>query len=179
MPRRTKLGCGCSDYLTLLRSSLLRDIACLRFFASRVRCPDECAFHDLNMPLTTQRLIEHKQVDYSCSLVFNIISCRFARLSGQRVSVFRQQLFGNCIHAHQWPQWIVRTSANCEYIFHTTHKSGVGFGCYAPSIFQPGIKFIFFSVLRVVSCEIVSTKSNSTKRSRISRNDHCLCPSGS
>ena len=48
----------------------------------------------------------------------------------------------------------------------------------APRIFQPGLKFVFLSVVRTVSREIRSTTSNSTSLSASNCSVHCSCPSG-
>ena len=52
------------------------------------------------------------------------------------------------------------------------------FGGNTPFFLLPRFKLVFFNVLRTVSWETESTKSNATMVSASSRNVHVLCPSG-
>src|SRR5271157_1705241 len=133
---------------------------------------------DFDMPLACQRLEEHKHVGDPFPLVLVIYPLRLAWLHGKRFLDIGQQLFTGLIHAHLRLVWVIGLGIHLQNVFHIANKLGAGFRRYAIFLFQPRLNFFFLSVVRIVSCETLSTISNFTKRSCKSRKLQCSYPSG-
>src|ERR1035437_5034886 len=133
---------------------------------------------DFDKAHSHQRLKEHKQVCDPFPLGFVILSLGLTRLNRNGVSQIGQQLFTGFIHTHLRSVWIIWLGIHLQNVFHVTDKGCAGLGRNAPFFFQPRLKFVFLSVVRMVSCETLSTISNFTKRSRNSRKLQRSYPSG-
>src|SRR5664280_1245694 len=133
---------------------------------------------NFDKPFSGQWLEEHKQVRHSFSFVFIIDSLRQARLSWKGLAQIGHQLFAGLIHAHLGSFWIIRLGVYLQNVFHITDKSRIGLRWNAIFFFQPRLNFVFLSVVRMVSCETLSTISSFTKRSRSSRKVQRSYPSG-
>ena len=72
----------------------------------------------------------------------------------------------------------MRSMIHFKHIFHRTNKISTRFIRDAPLFSQPRFKFIFFSVVRIVSRETLSTTSNSMSLSASICMLHWSCPSG-
>ena len=70
--------------------------------------------------------------------------------------------------------WVV----HIQNFFHCSYKVTVMFGGYHPTYYFPGLQFVFFKTLRMVSCDIFSTCFSSIILSANILNDHLANPSG-
>src|SRR5690606_9934629 len=100
------------------------------------------------------------------------------RFGRQRVARFLRLLFATLVKTHQRLGGGAGSMINGQDIFHSADKVGAFFRRDTPLFFQPGLEFIFFSVVRTVSDETVSTISNSMSFSASIFRLHFSCPSG-
>ena len=63
----------------------------------------------------------------------------------------------------------MRTLIDFEHVFHRRDQLGAARGRHHPLLFLPRLEFVFLSVWRTASWQIVSTISNSTSRAASSR----------
>src|SRR4030067_482583 len=133
---------------------------------------------NFDIPFSGQSLEKHEQVSYSFPFVLIIYPLWLAWLSRNRFQQVCQQLFAGFIHAYLRSLRIIRSGIQPQNIFHVADKGGIGFGRDAVFFFQPRLKFVFLSVVRIVSCDTLSTISKRTKRSCRSRRLQRSYPSG-
>ncbi len=88
------------------------------------------------------------------------------------------QLLGGFIHTNNGKVLIIRSLVDIKNLFHVCHKFGILLGRNYPTFYFPRLKFVFFKVLYIDTCEIVSTYSNSTTLSANIRNVHLAKPLG-
>src|SRR5690606_18927947 len=113
------------------------------------------------MPPGKQRRKKDKQVTGAIALILIVILSHLARLWWQRQARFFRLLLAAFVKANQWTGGVRRSMVDFQHIFHGTNKVSTFLFRNAPLLFQPRLKFIFFSVVRTVSRETVSTTSNS------------------
>ena len=128
---------------------------------------------DLHMPPAVQGRRQHEEVGRSVALVLEVAGGGPAGLRGQRCPGLLRLL----------PRCLVKTdehlvvgqvpAVRVEDVLHRADDVGVLFRRYAPALAQPGLDVVFFSVLRTVSVEMVSTTSSATSRSARSCRVHC------
>ena len=111
-------------------------------------------------------------------LVLIIYPLWLAWLSWNRFKQVSQQLFAGFVHTHLRSFRIIGSGIHFQNVFHVTDKGSAGFWRDAVFFFQPRLKFVFLSVLRMVSCDTLSTISKRTKRSCRSRRLQRSYPSG-
>src|SRR4030066_945105 len=131
-----------------------------------------------DIPFSGQRFKKHKQICDTFPFVLVIHPLRLSRLYWERFLNICQQLFTGFIHTDLGTFRIIGLGIDFKNIFHVAHKSCIGFRWYAVFFFQPRLKFVFLSVVRIVSCETLSTISTLTKRSCKSRRLQRSYPSG-
>ena len=103
--------------------------------------------------------------------------CR-SRARRTRQSRFLHLLFAGFVQAHQDFIVFIGTVIDLQHVFHGTHKVRTAFRRDAPTLFQPRLEFVFFSVLRTVSGWMLSTISHSTSRSANNLSVQRARPSG-
>jgi len=119
----------------------------------------------LHATLARQRLKDHKQIGRSVPFIFVIHPRRTPRRGGNRPTCFLGQLPALLVKTHDRPLGIAGPLVDFEHVFHRADKIGVLLGRQHPLLFAPGLKHVFFSVVRTASRPIDSTISSSTSLS--------------
>lgn len=105
--------------------------------------------------------------------ILAVLTPRVSLLKREGRPRVRKKLLAGFVQAHQRTLLIKRPLVNVQHVFQAEDELRVLLGRNAPALLQPGLKFIFFSVWRTVSCEIVSviccSISVSFKRCRLQR----------
>ena len=120
---------------------------------------------------------EHEQVTGAVTLVLGVIALNLTRVGGQRLTGFGNELLTGLIKAHHRLLRVIGFLIHVQDIFHTGHELGTHFW-NTPFSLLPRLHLVFFSSVRIVSCEIDSVKPSSTTLSANSRNVQRWCPSG-
>ena len=81
-----------------------------------------------------------------------------------------QQSFGGLIRANLKPFRVIRPGGDLQHILHVANESSTRLWRDKVLFFHPRFKFIFLSVVRMVSCETQLMNPNLTNRSRKSHN---------
>src|SRR3990172_5310319 len=134
-------------------------------------------FGDGDVPPTTLRLEEHKQIAGAVALVLVIVAFHLTRLSGQRRARLGNQLLGRLVEADLGSLRVVRLSIHLQHVFRGGYELGTDFR-NAPLLLLPRLEFVFFNTWRTVSCEIVSASFNSTTRPANKRSVQRAWPTG-
>ena len=120
------------------------------------------AFTDIGLAPGAERLDKHEDIGGSIALVFIVHTSRFSWHGRERCACFLYQLAGLFIHTHQRNVWVIRQTIEFQNVLHTRHELRVLLGRDAPVRAEVRLQFVFFSVLRTVSYEILSTISRRT-----------------
>src|SRR5262249_28432706 len=110
--------------------------------------------------------------------IFVIDPFRLARSNRDRLAHLRNQLLRLLIHAHHRTKRIVGPLVHFQNLLHVANERRVLIGRNAPHFLAPRLQLVFFIARRTVSCETVSTISNSTKRSASKRSVQRANPCG-
>ena len=111
-----------------------------------------------------QGLHAQKQIRGAFAFVLIVITCRLAGARRQRTARFADQLHRALVKADLRAPRIVRLGVQIRYIFHMPDKFRAHAG-NTPAFVLPGLKVVFLSTRRTVSCERVPTCWSSIKRS--------------
>ena len=131
----------------------------------------------LNVPPSTFRLTEHKQVADTLSLIFIIEPLDFPDAHRQRLPRFANQLCARLIEADHRQLFVIFLNLQVEHIFHAGHELGIDLAD-TPLLFQPGFKFVFLSTWRTVSRAMEEANFNSTTLSASKQSVQRAPPSG-
>jgi hypothetical protein len=115
------------------------------------------ALSNLNIPFSPKRFQKHEHIRDSMTLIFIIITYRYAGFVLPWLTSLLGQLFGCFIHTDQRKIRIIGSSVNIKNIFHSTDKGSIRLRRYTPLTLQPRFKFVFFKVCRTASYERLST----------------------
>ena len=92
-----------------------------------------------------------------------------------------EQLHAYLVHAHLWPQRVIKTLVYRQHILHVVHELGIVLGWDTPLLLQPRLELVFLRVRRTSSYDTSSpssTYSNSAIFSANRRSVQRLRPSG-
>ena len=144
--------------------------------ASDERSPQQCDARS-DMPPPALGFAEHEQVAGAVSLILGVIAFH---TSGPRLncrSHILDQLLGCLIETDHWTVWVMVLVVQVQHILHPSHELPTHFG-NAPLLPLPRLEFVFFSIWRTVSGEMLSENPIATTLPASSRSDHRVCPSG-
>jgi hypothetical protein len=130
------------------------------------------------IPLTCSRFKSHKNVCRPIPLLLCVIPQRLSRLSGKRRTHFPHELGRHCVHAPLGILRVLRGFLDISDFCQGADQSRILLWWHAPFFLLPGLKFIFFQVRRMVSCDTDAITSNSTMLSASLRQVHRSRPSG-
>src|SRR5436309_8474038 len=116
---------------------------------------------NLNVPPSTLRFTEHKQVTHALALILIIEPLDSSARHRQRLSSLGNQLFARLIEADHRTLSVERFGIQIEYVLHRRDELQVNFPD-AQLLFQPRLQPVFLSTWRTVSRAIEEAKPNST-----------------
>src|SRR5512134_1956427 len=123
------------------------------------------------------RLTEYEKVACAVALVLIIKALNLPRCWWQSLSNLLGQLLACFIKVYFRPLRVIRLFIQVKHLFHSCDKLGIHLR-YAPLLFLPRLKLVFFSMRRTDSRENDSVNSNSTTLPASNRNVQWLCPCG-
>ena len=130
---------------------------------------------ELDMPLTDLGFKAQVQISHAVALIFIVVTFYLSWLRWQTGPSFFDQLLEPFIKTNQWAFGIIGLFIQVEHTFHASHVFGAGFRD-APHALLPGLQFVFLSVKRTVSCEILSTIPSSTNLPASNHTVQWSCP---
>ena len=131
----------------------------------------------LHVSESSHRLAGHEQVASAVSLVLVVISLYPARLGPDSRPLIGHQLLGCLIEADHRMIGVVGLVVQVKHILHPGHELPA-YLRDAPFLLLPRLEFVFFSVWRTVSREMLSANPIWTTLSASSCSVQCVCPSG-
>jgi hypothetical protein len=120
------------------------------------------ALGDLDLAPARERFTEQEQVGYPLSFLFVVLAPRLTRRHRQRNPRFAAKWLTGLIPADYGGGRIERALVDGQHVFPRGHKGGIVCGRNRPVLFPMRLQLVFFSVRRIVSCEIEPTCSSST-----------------
>ena len=126
----------------------------------------------LDMPPASFRLTEHEQVSSAVSLVLVVISFHPTRLGPDDRSLIGHQLPGCLVETDHRMVRVVVCVVQVQHVLHSSHELPAHLRD-APLLLLPRLEFVFLSIWRTVSREMLSANPIATKLDRPS-----ACPSG-
>jgi len=111
-------------------------------------------------------------------MIFTVLFGYGSRFARQGIANFRKQLLADFIETNLRKSCIIGPLIHAEHVFHRRDKGGIRLRWNAPLLFEPGLEFVFLSVIRTVSWLTLSTTSNSTSLSASIRKVQHALPSG-
>ena len=119
------------------------------------------ALGHLHMSPSTLRLADHEQVPGPVSLVLGVIACHPSGGSLDGRTHLPSQLPGGLVETHYRTLRIVLRLVQVQHVLHPRHELPAHLGD-TPLFLLPGLEFVFLSIWRTVSREMLSANSNST-----------------
>ncbi len=131
----------------------------------------------LDMPPASFRLTEHEQVSGPVSLVLVVILFHSTRPGPDGRFLVGHQLLGRLIETDHGMVGVVVFMVQVQHILHSSHELPAHLRD-APFLLRPRLEFVFLSVWRTVSREMLSANPIWTTLSASSCSVQCVCPSG-
>ena len=131
------------------------------------------ALGHLHMSPATLRLADHEQVPGPVSLVLGVIACHPSGGSLDGRTHLPSQLPGGLVETHYRTLRIVLRLVQVQHVLHPRHELPAHLGD-TPLFLLPGLEFVFLSIWRTVSREMLSANSNSTTLSANNWSVQCV-----
>ncbi len=131
----------------------------------------------LDMPPASFRLTEHEQVSSAVSLVLVVISFHPTRLGPDDRSLIGHQLPGCLVETDHGMVRVVVFVVQVQHVLHSSHELTAHLRD-APLLLLPRLEFVFLSIWRTVSREMLSANPIATTLSASSWIVQSACPSG-
>ena len=131
----------------------------------------------LDMPPASFRLTEHEQVSSAVSLVLVVISFHPTRLGPDDRSLIGHQLPGCLVETDHGMVRVVVCVVQVQHVLHSSHELPAHLRD-APLLLLPRLEFVFLSIWRTVSREMLSANPIATTLSASSWIVQSACPSG-
>ena len=144
--------------------------------SSDERSPQQCAARSPRMPPASFRLTEHEQVSSAVSLVLVVISFHPTRLGPDDRSLIGHQLPGCLVETDHGMVRVVVCVVQVQHVLIRATNSPLTSGMHHSFFFH--LEFVFLSIWRTVSREMLSANPIATTLSASSWIVQSACPSG-